>query len=278
MTQSDIGSECSGAIEQIYGEIQSVYGVAYVSAIHHQMAGWPGFLEWAWTSVAPVFRNGAAQEAARTAAASIVLSPLDPMPASALCAWGIDEEGLASLRAAADGFVRVAPINMIFAGLVKALLEGAAPGGSVKESGRAKDLPPPLPSPPGMIDLAETDAVRRTLALTFASELDSKPFVPGLYRMVIHWPSLAGHLATVLRPRLVGREAVAGYDALRAAIDAAVPPLMAELPAVKTGHSMPSAIERERFFAVGLTYRKTSPELVVAGRLLAGALPNSVAL
>jgi len=278
MTQSDSASSNSEAIEQIYGEIQSVYGVAYVSAIHHQMAGCPGFLEWAWASVAPVFRNGAAQDAAGTAAASIALSPLDPVPPIALRAWGIDEAGLTGLRAAADGFLRVAPINMIFAGLVKALLEGAAPGGGSADTGRSRELPPPLPSPPDMVDLAETDTVRRALALIFASELDGKPFVPGLYRMVIHWPGLAGHLATVLRPRLVGREAVAGYDALRAAIDAAVPPLLAELPAVGTEHPTPSPTERQRFFAVGHTYRKTSPELVVAGRLLGGALPVSVAL
>jgi hypothetical protein len=275
MTQRDSASSPSGEIAHIYDEIQALYGVAYVSAIHHQLADWPGFLEWAWAAVAPVFRSGAAQRAARRCAEATTLTPLEPIPSVALRAWDIDRPALASLRAATDGFVRVAPINMVFAGLVKALLQGATPGGAAP-SDRGQDLPAALPSPPDMIDLARTDSVRRDLALTFASDLAGKPFVPGLYRMIIHWPGLAAHLATVLRPRMVGNEAVAAYDALRAAIDTAVPELLMTLPVVETPYAMPSATERSRFLEVGQTYRKTSPELVVAGRLLGGALPKDV--
>lgn len=274
MRQRGAGTNVSDEIARIYDEIRLLYGVGYVSAIHHQLADWPGFLEWGWGAVAPVFRSGAAQQAARAAACSISLSPLDPIPRSALSAWGVDAQALTSVRAAAGGFVRVAPINMVFAGLVKALLEGATPGGAVAAGG-TRALPAPLPAPPEMIDPAETDPVRRELALSFASELQGKPFVPGLYRMLIRWPGLTGHLATVLRPRLAGAEAMAGFDVLRAAIDAAVPALMTELPAVETSHPMPAAAERSHFFTVGQTYRKTSPELVVAGRLIGDALPHS---
>lgn len=275
MTQPIDAHGPSDGIARIYSEIQDLYGVAYVSAIHHQLAGWPGFLEWAWASVAPVFRNGAAQQAAQRCADAVSLSPLAPIPPAALRAWGMDSAALARLRAATDGFVRVAPINMVFAGLVKALLEGAQPNGAKTTAG-GRALPATLPSPPDMIDLAETDDIRRDLALSFASDLAGKPFVPGLYRMIIHWPGLAGHLATVLRPRLAASEAVAAYDGLRAAIDATVLELLAELPVVDTPFAMPASAERSRFLEVGQTYRKTSPELVVAGRLIGGALPKEV--
>jgi hypothetical protein len=266
--------EATGEIADIFAELRDLCAVPYVSAIHRYLAGKPGFLEWAWAAVAPAFRSGAAQESGWRAAEGLALTPLDPLPPAALRVWGIDDNALMKVRDAAEGFIRVAPVNMVFAGLVKALLEGRAPGGSL--SAQSWTPPAPLPLPPAMVDLAKLDAASRDAVMLFASEMGGKPFVPGLYRMLGHWPGLVAHLGAVLRPRIASAESVAAFDTLRARIDAAVPAVLATLPPVPASRPRPSDADRADFLEVGQTYRKTSPELVVVGTLIRDALPASV--
>lgn len=266
--------EATGEIAEIFAELRTLCAVPYVSAIHRYLAGKPGFLEWAWAAVAPAFRSGAAQEAGWRAADGLALAPLDPVPAAALRVWGIDDKALSTVRDAAEGFIRVAPVNMVFAGLVKALLEGRAPGGTTS----AQSWAPPalLPPPPAMVDLGKLDTASRDAVLLFASEMGGKPFVPGLYRMLGHWPGLVAHLGTVLRPRIASAEGAAAFDTLRARIDAAVPAVLATLPPVPASRPRPSDADRADFLDVGQTYRKTSPELVVVGLLIRDALPATM--
>jgi hypothetical protein len=263
--------EATGEIAEIFAELRTLCAVPYVSAIHRYLAGKPGFLEWAWAAVAPAFRSGAAQEAGWRAAAGLALAPLDPIPPAALRVWGVDDTALATARDAAEGFIRVAPVNMIFAGVVKALLEGRAPGGATP----APRWSPPalLPPPPAMVDLGKIDPAARDAVMLFASEMGGKPFVPGLYRMLGHWPGLVAHLGTVLRPRITSAEGMAAFDTLRSRIDAAVPAVLAALPPVPASRPRPSDADRADFLEVGQTYRKTSPELVVVGLLIRDALP-----
>ena len=266
--------QATGEIAEIFDELKVLCGVPYVSAIHRYLAAKPGFLEWAWAAVAPTFRDGQAQEAGWRAAAGLSLPPLDPIPAAALRAWGLDDAALTTVRDAAEGFIRVAPVNMVFAGLIKQLLDGTSTDG---RAARAPwTAPALLPPPPAMVDLAALDAVGRDAVMLFASEMGGKPFVPGLYRMLGHWPGLVAHLATVLRPRIASAAGTAAFDELRARIDAAVPKVLATLPPVPTSRPRPSAADRADFLDVGQTYRKTSPELVVVGLLIRDALPAAM--
>ena len=266
--------EATGEIAEIFAELRVLCGVPYVSAIHRYLAAKPGFLEWAWAAVGRAYRDGRIQEAGWQAAAGLSLPPLDPIPAAALRAWGLDASALATVRDAAEGFIRVAPVNMVFAGLVKALLDGQAPGGTTI----CQPWEPPalLPPPPAMVDLAKLDPAARDAVLLFASQMGGKPFVPGLYRMLGHWPGLVAHLGTVLRPRIESTAGTAAFDELRARVDAAVPVILATLPPLPTTHPSPTPADRADFLNVGQTYRKTSPELVVVGLLIRDALPTQL--
>lgn len=262
----------TGEIARIFAELRRLWGVPYVSAIHRHLATRPGVLEWAWAAVGPAFHNGTAQEAGWRAAADLAIGPLDRIPRDALAVWGVDGAALETVEAVAESFVRVAPVNMMFAGLVKALLDGQSPGG---KPARDTHWSPPtaLPEPPRMIAPDALDPAARGVLMQFSTVTDGKPFVPGLYRMLAHWPGLLAHLATVLGPRLASPETAAACDRLRARIDAAVADLLATLPALPAAFSMPDAAERAHFLTVGGLYRKTSPELVVLGRLIGDALP-----
>ncbi len=264
--------DATGEIARIFEELRHLWGVPYVSAIHRHLATRPGVLEWTWDAVGPAFRSGAAQQAGWRAAADLAVPPLDKISREALAVWGVDARGIATAREVAQGFVRVAPVNMMFAGLVKALLEGQVPG--AKSPGTANWTPPAgLPVPPAMVAPDALDAAARGVLMQFASPVNGKPFLPGLYRMLAHWPGLLAHLSVVLVPRLAAPETTSAFDTIRARIDAAVPGVLAVLPPVKSARPMPDATERAHFVTIGGTYRKSSPELVVLGRLIGDALP-----
>ncbi len=269
-------SEATGRIADIFGEIRTLWGVPYVSAIHRHMATRPGLLEWSWDAVAPLFRNGTGQDTGWRAAADLALTPLDPISRDVLEVWGLDAKAQATVANVCAGFVRVAPVNMVFAGLVRGILTGAVPTSRIPTRAPASwSAPPSLPATPPMADLAKLDLAHRAVVAQLATITDGKSFVPGLYRMLAPWPGFIAHVATVLQPRLARPEMAAAGDTLRARIDAVVAQLRPQLAADPAPQSAPAGQERADFLRVIETYRKTSPEMVIAGRLIGGALPKA---
>ena len=271
MADEQPGSE----IEAIYREVQRLYGVPYVSAIHESLATQPGFLEWAWHEVAPAFRTGEAQEAAWAAADHIQPPRLDPIPWQALRVWGLSADDVASVRVAAQTFQRVAPVNMMLSALITLRLKDVGPTKNEADRTSAVWEPPSSlqGTPPPMVDYVRAGGATRDLAMLFATQRDGEPFVPGLYRMLLNWPEFAAHLATVMVPRM--REQTAAYDALRRGIDEAAPTILRPASDERPAFAAPSPTARAYFARISGTYRQTSPELVVASRLVLEALPAS---
>ncbi|MGI9422742.1 MAG: hypothetical protein ACR2PA_06085, partial [Hyphomicrobiaceae bacterium] len=231
--------QATGEIAEIYNEVKQLWAVPYVSSIHRFLATQPGLLEWAWEAVAPVFRNGVAQEAGWRAADGLDLPSLSQISPEALAAWQIDDGSLAAIRDLSAGFVRVAPVNMVFAGLTRRLLDGDTPtaGANVQI-----DWQPPrsLQQPPDMVAMPNSDAVLQRLLEQFGTDMDGETFVPGLYRMLANWPGFLAHLTITLRPHFDERRVQDAYDALRSRIDVAVDEVFAQLPAVDARHARPS--------------------------------------
>ena len=74
-------------------------------------------------------------------------------------------------------------------------------------------------------------------------------------------------------PRM--REQTAAYDALRRGIDEAAPTILRPASDERPAFAAPSPTARAYFARISGTYRQTSPELVVASRLVLEALPAS---
>jgi hypothetical protein len=100
-----------------------------------------------------------------------------------------------------------------------------------------------------------------------------QPFVPGLYRMLASWPAFLAHVATVLRPHLQDAATRAACQRLLDAVNAEIPAVFAALPMPPATPPMPPAGEFADVLAALDTYRKTSPEMVVFGRMIGDALP-----
>jgi hypothetical protein len=266
-------SDATGEIARIYDQIRRLWAVPYVSSLQRHLATRPGWLEWTWAALAPAFTSGTAQAAAWRAADGLVVPRLAPLSREALAVWGVDADGQAAIRATCASFVRVSPVNLVLSGLLRRLLTGERPGHV--NSGPPAWTPPPALGPlPALADPAALAPAERTVLATLGTTVAGQVFVPGLYRMLATWPAFLAHVATVLRPHLDDAATRAAGQRLLAAVDAEIPGVFATLPALPARPAVPPAAEFAEVTAALDTYRKTSPEMVVFGRMLGDALPR----
>ncbi len=263
-------ADATGEIAEIFAEIRHFYATPYVSSIHRHLATRPGVIEWAWELVAPAFRSGIAQETGWRIAADAALTPLSPIPADVLAVWGVAPAEIGTIKAIAESFTRVSPLNLVFGGIVRDVVTGAPLGGSSSTAGRDWKPPVSLAPPPAMVDAARlADAERRVLE-RFRSGTGNTAFVPGLYRMLARWPGLLAHLAVELGPRFESAEKAATAEGLIAAIDTTVADIRAGLPSPK--RPRPSQSEAAHLVRMIDGYRVTSPEMILFGRLIREAV------
>jgi hypothetical protein len=265
--------DARGEIAGIYAEIRRLWAVPYVSSLQRHLATRPGWLEWTWATLVPAFTGGHAQTAARRAVDGLVVPRLPAISREALAVWGLDAAAEGAVRAACASFVRVAPINLMFSGLLRRALSGDRLAGPPAPDA-AWTPPPPLGALPPLVDGATLPSAPQALLASLGTAVGDERFVPGLYRMIATWPGLLAHVATVLRPLMDDGATLASCRRLLAAVDAEVGPVFALLPPPSDVPPRPAAEDVPAVLAALDTYRKTSPEMVVFGRMLGDALPR----
>jgi hypothetical protein len=265
--------DATGDVAQIYADVRHLWGVPYVSALYRHLATRPGVLEWAWSTIGPAFIDGTAQEAAWKLADSVDIDPLPPIPLDALAAWGLDARAIREARQVAEGFTRVSPVNLVFSAVMRRLLRGEVAGrGAAAKGGWSS--PAPLPAPPPMLAFSDLDATTGAVLMRFATMAGGEAFVPGLYRQLAHWPHLLAHLAVVLDPRIGTVATADAFDEVRSHIDGFVNDLFTRMPPPFETRPPPSEGDAASLLEVIETYRRTSPEMVIFGRLIRDALPE----
>ena len=146
--------DARGDIAHIYAEIRRLWAVPYVSSLQRHLATRDGWLEWVWSAIGPVFENGLAQTAAWRAVERVDVPAIAPISRDALGIWGVDAAGETTVGAVCASFVRVSPVNLVFAGLMRRLLGGERPRVTRRPS-RAGRRPPRFPPcPPWLIPRA----------------------------------------------------------------------------------------------------------------------------
>jgi hypothetical protein len=267
-----------GPVAGIYDDIRRLWAVPYVSSLQRHLATKPGWLEWSWSTLAPAFLSGAAQTVAWRLAAELKLPPLPRIEPGSI---GLDGNDVRMVKDICASFVRVAPVNLMFAGLLRRLLNGQVPDGAGwpdLDQSPPWSPPPMTPSLPAMLDIkAAPDEIRAAL-LRLGTDVDGVPFVPGLYRILAHWPALIQKLADLLPALKNADETEAARVELLRRIDGAVGEIFATLPAHAPALApvqMPSPRERDAVLAVLDTYRRTSPEMVIFGQVISNAMNSA---
>ena len=269
---SEIGEDAAPeATARIYDEIRTYCGVRYVSSLQRYLASLHGVLEFAWGALRPAFLDGSLPETAWRRVAALPGRPHPPLSPAALRLLGVDGESTERIRGICESFIRVAPINLLFAGCLERLLGGAWPEGVTK---RESWQPPPMlaPLPPLVEATAEPDDLRAVLS-QLGTEIDGKPFVPGLYRLLARWPPYLAHAATMIGPELHSAAARVERAAIAERIVAAADDILAGLPPLSDAHPPPGARETRAILQAIGSYRVTSPEMIVFATRLRDALP-----
>jgi len=185
---------------------------------------------------------------------------------------GVDLAGVRAIRNICENFVRVSPINLLFAGCVERLIAGAVSGSD--DGPPAVWTPPDMLAPmPAMADVGTAPPDVVAVLMQLKTELGGKPFVPGLYRLLADWPGYLAHAATLIAPLLNNEAARHARVTIAEEIIAAADDIISGLPPVPDGYAPPTAEQGRAIVSAIRTYRVTSPEMVVFGTLLRDALP-----
>ena len=270
-------TEASGEIARIYDEIREAYAAPYVSSLFRHLATYPGLLEWGWAVTRPAFKSGAMQYTGWDQVDVSALPRLPPLSNEELHGLGVSGADAAVIRDVCRTFTRVSPINLVFAGCLGRLLRGeAGAGASAPLAPRRHDpipaLPPALPQLPAMVPWEALTPERRGVVDVFETELAGEAFVPGLYRILAHWPDYLAYVAEALGPSLSDPGILGTCEIIADRIVDTAPSILAGLAAPATPAPI-SALETERVLSAIRAYRGTSPQMVGFGTLLLNALP-----
>ena len=266
-------AEATGDVALVYEEIRRTYAVPYVSSLFRHLATYPGLLPWAWRILRPALLSGAAQRLAWERVDVAELPLLPPLSREALARLGVDAAGLPAIRTVCESFARVSPINLVVAACLARLLgegqSGAEPAAAALEPA---DLPAPLPAMPGMAPAAEMTPETRAVLATFETEIAGEVFVPGLWRILAHWPGFLGSLSASFAPLLRDPAVLGACERIAKRITALAPSVLATLdPPAEPVPLTPA--ETTAVLSAIRTYRGTSPQMVGFGTLILEALP-----
>ncbi len=265
--------QASGRVAEIYEEIRTYGAVPYVSSLQRQLATVPGCLEWLWEAVRPAFINGSVPEAAWDAVRGLDLPALTSVPRPALRAMGVDDDGEVVLQGIYETFLRASPVNMVTASLMGHLLAADATGSGAADAG-APSWQPPAPPPPLPGFPSDTELGKEGIALLnlFTVDMGGSTFVPGLYRLLAHWPGYLAHVAVDILPLFQRSDILVTCHDIVQRIDAVVPPLSRGLTAPPKPFDAATADALRG--SLGVYRGTTSPQMVVFSTLLRDALPG----
>ena len=186
----------------------------------------------------------------------------------------MDATGEASLHSIYETFLRASPVNIVTAFLMGRMLDEVPE----KNLPFGDDMPPwQPPAPPRSLPPFPPDnelgADIQRLLEPFEVDMDGATFVPGLYRLLAHWPHYLVHVAVAIGPLFKREDIVDICSQVVARIDAVVPPLAEGLSAGPMPFDSDSADALRGSLRV---YRGlTSPQMIVFNAILQDALPET---
>ena len=270
-------SDAPPDIKAIYAEIRRLKGAPMVALIWRHLATLPDVLPGAWSSIAPILRSGLLQETAWTIAGSVRLQPLPHLSVAELERMGVDAAARASIATVLDAYNRANPVNMLCVYVLLARL--IRPDGQALAPDVIRwDPPAPVGPLPRMFAPAEMPpSIRQQLeGLTNSAEARGGPdtggggrAIPSLYRHLVPWPAYIDWLSNVMLPQ-------AGDGGIRQAIASIRASMTREAEALVVHVPPALALQAQPMAKTALTrFSSLIPEMIVVGKLLAGAMPRT---
>ncbi len=196
-------AEATGEIAELYADIRQSLGMPFVNLVWRNLASVPGGLKWAWTTMKPLFQQGAVYVEARQLRDSQTLPPVPTVPREVLRAVGVDASAEVSIRAAIDGYDRGNPLNIVTFSALMSRLRGEKP-----------TAPPPAPmdagpessvtgETPKMLNFDQMDSVAADMVRAvnlLGARGRAREVQVSLPRNLGHWPGFLALYWTILAP------------------------------------------------------------------------------
>ncbi len=196
-------ADATGEIAELYGDIRQSLGIPFVNLVWRNLASVPGGLKWAWTTMKPLYQQGAVYEEARQLRNSQTL-PLVPILSHAvLLAVGVDANAELSIRAAIDGYDRGNPLNIVTFSALMSRLRGEKPKASPPAPVGAEPEPPVVGETPKMLDFDQMDPVAADMVRAvnlLGARGRAREIQVSLPRNLAHWPGFLSLYWTILAP------------------------------------------------------------------------------
>lgn len=270
-------ADASPEVAAIYADICAASAIPQVNLIYRHLATEPAVLAWAWGIVAPAFRRG------HIAAAGAELAAIVPGDGGPPLWAAFPADTASGIEAVIAYYNRANQQNVIaLTALIKVArrADGHAcfrdPSAElpaiVSESPNRAAPAAPMPLPPLPRRDALDAAIRERIDDLARRQRSGPGVTPSLYLHLAHWPAAIVAVSERVGP-LVGT----------AAFDARVHAVMAEAhrQAERLTHSLeatsqrpPETVLRDKLATLESFISSAIPQMVVVGRILAGA-PNT---
>jgi hypothetical protein len=196
-------ADATGEIADLYGDIRQSLGMPFVNLVWRNLASVPGGLKWSWTTMKPLYQQGAVYVEARQLRDSQTLPPVPTLPRSVLRAVGVDADGEVSIRAAVDGYDRGNPLNIVTFSALMSRLRGEEPTAPPPASVDAELEPPVVGETPKLLNLDQMDPVTADMVRAvnlLGARGHARDVQVSLPRNLAHWPGFLSLYWTILAP------------------------------------------------------------------------------
>lgn len=189
----------TGSVAELYSDIRGTLGVPVVNLIWRHLATIPGGLEYAWTSLKPVYVSNAAAREAQALNQVLNIPQLPGLSDSTLAAAGLSATDLQSIATVIASYERSNARNLVAMSALLARLNGSVTSNDSSDSSAVSLRPvsgqmPPLPA---MDDMTPSVSA----LVNDMNQLGQRMTVmPTMYRHLSHWPAYLAQLHVLLKP------------------------------------------------------------------------------
>lgn len=195
-------AEATGEIAALYADIRDSLGVPLVNLIWRNLATIPGALDWAWTTLKPLYTNGSIPAEARALRIGLSLPDVAPLTPAALSDAGLSGDDLTTIETILDSYERSNPLNLVAIGALLVLLQGKSVGVSANPPAEHVPEPPVSGKLPSLLSLDEIapETAELARAVNALGARGRTHIMVSMPRHLAHWPAYLGLYRSILTP------------------------------------------------------------------------------
>lgn len=210
-------ADAPASVKAIYAGLRDASASPIAALIWRHIATHPGVLEECWASLKPLIESGQLPEAAWRIADENIPSQLLPrIEPRAQRLLGISQDDSEAIKAVAEAYNRINPVNLLAILTLLTRLSIDAPSAAAAPTASRWSPPPAIArSLPRMTPPTEMSADLRWLLndLGYGDRSQLDAVVPSFYRHLTDWPAYLSVLHINLAPRF--RDGTIGHHASR---------------------------------------------------------------